>query len=143
VGPTRARAERRPGRLSKLRARGPDATPATGPPDRLTNDHKAAEARQAGVALEPGPWLTVTDSDTNRHEGRVKRYIELFSPRMDPNVQGCSVPCFPSRGLQHFRVLITDRLHATVCNQVRAPTTPTQSSRTGGRPTDPKIQEYL
>ena len=40
-------------------------------------------------------------------------------------------------------LLITDILHATVCNLVQAPTTPTQSSRTGDRPTDLMIQEYL
>ena len=45
--------------------------------------------------------------------------------------------------LAAFRVLITDRLHTTVCNLVQVPTTPTQSSRTGGRPTNLVVQEYL
>ena len=39
-----------------------------------------------------------------------------------------------------FRVLITDRLNATVCNLVQAPNTPIQSSRTGDRPTDKTAQ---
>ena len=54
-------------------------------------------------------------------------FIELFSPRVDPNVQGCSLPLPTTRAPQSAskhtgmalgcftsRVLITDRLHATV-----------------------------